>query len=171
MEERNYIFDKYNLASFLCQEYKDKYGHDITPIKLQKGLYFLFAKWGGKIIAAQGESAEDTEDDEFYGSVSPYLFNADFRAWKYGPVEYDVYKWNKYNERSPYIPDLKPDCDGVFKNEIKKYVQEYSSRVFATSDFGLVDLSHEDDCWKSGLSAPEEKMNNDDILSEYASKV
>lgn len=170
MQEIDYIFEKYNLASFLCHLYKSIYGNDITPIKLQKGLYFLFASWGGKILAAKGEGSQDTEDDDYYGSISPYLFDADFRAWKYGPVEYDIYIWNKYKERKPYIPDLIPNCDSVFQNEIKQYIEEYSKRVFATSDFGLVDLSHEDDCWKLALTAPEEKMNRDDILSEYASK-
>jgi len=170
MNERNCIFNKYNLASFLCQEYKDKYNKDISPIKLQKGMYFLFASWGGKILAAHGEGLEDTEDDETFESITPYLFDADFRAWKYGPVEHDVYIWFKHQNKEPFDPELKALCNKEYENEIVHYVKEYALRVFATSDFGLVDLSHEDECWKKSALLPNTEMNCDDILKEYASR-
>lgn len=169
-EECGFIFDKYNLASFLCNEYFNKTNAEITPIKLQKGLYFLYAFWGGKILSAQGISKEDTEDDDRYGNYCPYLFDAHFMAWKYGPVEHDIYKWYKYEDKKPYNPTLEVLRDKDYEIEIVRYVREFTGRIFATSDFGLVDLSHEDKCWQRCVELPDSKMNNNEILKEYASR-
>ena len=59
-----------------------------TPsrIKIQKTLYLLFAFYGATYGSI--ESSNSDEDNEFSGQEYPkYLFDAQFEAWKYGPVE------------------------------------------------------------------------------------
>ena len=92
-----YIVDKEGLYNYLLNSYKSKYGKDISPIKLQKGLYFLFAFWAQKISQIK-KSKECNEGYEIYGNYSEYLFDADFQAWAYGPVDHDIYSKYKSNK-------------------------------------------------------------------------
>lgn len=166
------ILDKNSLVNYMLFKYKESKNAYISPIKLQKGLYFLFAKWGGLVLTAQGESDQDSDDDELYGSWDKYLFEAHFCAWKYGPVDVDI--WNWYKTQKPAFEDIK-DCslkftnDNIdYKEDVKNYIDELLVRIFATSDFGLVDLSHEDKCWREAI--PNEVIDNNKILTEYAQR-
>ena len=67
-----------------------------TPsrIKIQKTLYLLFAFYGATYGSI--ESSNSDEDNEFSGQEYPkYLFDAQFEAWKYGPVENEIYAREK----------------------------------------------------------------------------
>ena len=82
-----------------------KRGRDyLSPIRLQKALYFLFAYYGatyGSIPHSESEDrrASEVEDDSF----PKYLFNEyngeeiQFEAWQYGPVIRRIYVDNKEN--------------------------------------------------------------------------
>lgn len=164
------LVDKISLASYICNSYKSKYNSTITPIKLQKGLYFLFAMWGGKIMAARGESETDTEDDDLYGKRNEYLFNANFEAWKYGPVDREIYEWYKNGSNINNISEINFINDVDYKEDVKQYIDETIERVFITSDFGLVDMSHEDQVWKDASRTESKHMKNEEILLEYASR-
>ena len=165
------ILDKQSLAEYIVFKFSQlKEGAQISPIKLQKGLYFLYAMWGGKVLLAKGESKQDTEADDLYGAWDEYLFEASFAAWKYGPVDENIWIWYKNKQN---IDDLTGRLKFVdkcsYQDEVVNYVDELLVRIFATSDFGLVDLSHEDICWQSkvGSNSP---MSNKEIIEEYAKR-
>ena len=44
--------------------------------------------WGGKVLAAKNENVDDDNCRKF----NPYLFIADFKAWKYGLVDSQVWQ-------------------------------------------------------------------------------
>ena len=69
---------------------------EISPVKLQKGLYFLFAFY---INTYAIKPQQDVVETEF--NFPKYLFEADFEAWTYGPVIRDVYLKFKNKEYTP----------------------------------------------------------------------
>ncbi len=115
------IQNKYTLANYIEEKYQEIYSKKITPLKLQKSLYFLF----GYYILEKGEN-----DD--------FLFNANFQAWKYGPIEKDVY----YNKKD-YINKE------TISGEVKYFIDNYLNNIFNVSDFNLINISHTHNCWKN----------------------
>lgn len=139
---------------------------DISPLKLQKSLYFLFAYHGA--VYAQG-----TGEGVFEGTLgSPkYLFDAQFEAWQYGPVIRSVYFKDRDNEYS----DPEKVMDSVSRisaePECQKFIDELFEQINAVSDFKLVDRSHEDDVWKRAYEPGKSNvMDNEEIITEYVEK-
>lgn len=163
-----YMIRKENLASYMINKYKAEYSDDITPIKLQKGLYFLFAFWGGMIRKAKNNKVNAELDVSKYDE---YLFEPNFEAWTYGPVDVDIYKEFKY-ENEKFQNDgestYRLDCDRFTKD----YIDNLLDRIFIANDFGLIDLSHEDNSWKSVYSenSSHSKINPESVIEEYAVK-
>ena len=135
---------------------------------MQKGIYFLYAFWGGKIrsqylLKNEGDFEEITEE---VFSYSENLFNADFEAWGYGPVDRDVYIWYKSltEEGKNNIDQHSLSVDDV----VLGYLDNLIERIFATNDFCLVDLSQEDLCWRNAYKlGKKKKIINEEILNEY----
>lgn len=69
-----------DLAKYINAKYKEKFNKNITPIKLQKCLYFLFAYWGGFVKQGQDNPKSVEEDMSKY---KKYLHNGKFEAWTY----------------------------------------------------------------------------------------
>lgn len=167
----NVLLDKEELVKYIiCKYKKANLGKEISPIKLQKSLYFLFAMWGGKVLAAKNENV----DDDNCGKFNPYLFAANFEAWKYGPVDSQI--GQRYKDGQYDIPCV--DCDNIKlefhtsdefeKTTAKEYIDQLLDRIFITSDFGLVDFSHEDKCWKNAIESIDKKIDSEEIIKEYA---
>lgn len=171
--EENVLLDKDELVRYIICKYKESKPElaEISPIKLQKSLYFLFAMWGGKVLAAKREIKDD-----FYSNFNEYLFDADFEAWKFGPVDKEV--WRKYRDNE--YDSCFNDCstlsltfntkDSFEETTALEYVDGLLQRIFITSDFGLVDLSHEDNCWEKAYKSINKKINGYDIINEYANR-
>ena len=70
------ILDKAELVNYMITKHRNDYGDDISPIKLQKGLYFLFAFWGGQVI-----KQKNNKNLEIEMNFDENLFDADFVAW------------------------------------------------------------------------------------------
>ena len=51
------------LAQYISEYYKEHTGKDISPVRLQKTLYFCFAYWGGFILKGKRYQGETTEID------------------------------------------------------------------------------------------------------------
>lgn len=161
MEE---ILDVKELAAYIQKKYYDEKQKEISPIKLQKSLYFLFAYWGG--LVRKAKMYPNAVEDNFDG-FSEYLFNGDFEAWVYGPVVPIVYKEKNisdfYNEKL---------FEG--KEKVKEFVDDILKSLFDTGDFTLVDISHSDNAWKNNFRYDEEYhkniINKEDIIEEYARK-
>lgn len=168
-ESRKGLFNAIDLANYIAYKFRHhpKYGGKISNIKLQKSLYFLFAFWGAFIEKAQIGS---TEIETSYDKYSKYLFTNRIEAWIYGPVVPDVYELQKKDK----IDSENVDGKELFKNYtfVKETIDSLLEDIFATSDFKLVSLSHEDECWKKNFDMDEPYHNNsidlDDIINEYA---
>ena len=160
------------LAAYIRKSYidnqKDIINREISPIKLQKSLYFLFAYWG-VYVRSNRNNKDSVEVD--YSNYQDYLFNDDIQAWTYGPVIPDVYKAQKdgdtklKNVKSNYLED---------KIVLKEFIDGLLPQLFEIDDFGLVRISHEDDCWKKNYKLQDIKHNRvidkEDIINEYITK-
>lgn len=143
---------------------------EISPIKLQKTLYFLFAYWGQYILKNK-ENVESVEVD--YSNYNEYLFDDDIEAWTYGPVIPNVF----HAEKLGYFKQQEREGTNeyIIEDIVKKEFIDYLlPQLFDISDFGLVDLSHQDKCWKEHYNENEEKHNQiipkEEIVNEYYNK-
>ena len=139
----------------------------ISPIKLQKSLYFLFAYWG-QYIRKNKENKDSVEVD--YSDLNEWLFDDRIEAWTYGPVVPEVFMY----ERAGLL-DKEPDCDYLKNEDIKKeFIDNLLDQLFEIDDFGLVRISHEDECWRRNYIESDERHNREipkeEIINEYASK-
>lgn len=158
-EESNYVFkDKNVLIQHLYRKIEN-----MSNIRLQKTLYLLFAFYG----ATYGMLEQDAELTESYPK---YLFNADFEAWRYGPVDNEVYS----NYKNGCYDDFGNEYIGetVEEKNALSQVNDLIEQANEINDFGLVDRTHQDESWSSkyqeGVSHI--KMDSDAIIKEYAEK-
>ncbi|WP_339198607.1 type II toxin-antitoxin system antitoxin SocA domain-containing protein [Paenibacillus sp. FSL P4-0176] len=124
---------------------------NMSPIKLHKSLYFLFA---------------------YYASIhEEILFKADFEAWKFGPVIQDVY--TKYCDHY-YLEQSRMNQSIQLVNnnpEIKHFIDDLFSQIDSVSDFTLVERSHQDEAWKKAYRlAQPTVIDNDELIQEYKTK-
>lgn len=164
-------FDAIEWAKYINKKYIDYEGNVdnkiISPIKLQKSLYFLFAYWG-QYIRNNKENKDSVEVD--YSSLNEILFNDRIEAWTYGPVVPNVFIAEK-NEQI----DFNIDENFLKGQDVKKeFVDNLLNEIFEIDDFSLVRLAHEDECWKRYYIESDEKHNREipkeEIINEYASK-
>lgn len=152
------------LAAYIQKKYQEDKQMQISPIKLQKSLYFLFAYWGGIV---RKSIIYPLSVEENFSSYDEYLYDATIEAWVYGPVIPEVY-------HEPNI--LKYFNANIFegKEKIKEFVDGLLEELFDVSDFTLVEISHNDKSWKENFNRSSQYHNNEipkeDILEEYVSK-
>ena len=161
------VLNKQTLVDYMITKHREKFGENISPIKLQKGLYFLFAFWGGEVQKQKNDLSEDYEIE--LGKYDAHLFDSEFEAWAYGPVDRKVYVNYKEmtEEDKNQIVCESLDTDKV----VNDFVDNLLERIFISNDFGLVDLSHEDDSWKEVFDRNHKKpMCSNDIIKEYATR-
>lgn len=140
---------------------------DITPLRLQKSLYFLYGYYG----ATYGQmTSEDISEGEFEGSYNypKELFPAEFQAWKFGPVIKEVY--HGFNNEIYKAESWNPK-DDIFKN-VKIFVDDILDQLDKIGDFGLVERSHMDESWKNVYKEGEHDipMSNSCIIKEYVDR-
>lgn len=162
MEDRG-IFSAIELAGYIKYKYymlENKVSDEISPLKLQKALYFCFAYWGGFVRKGKNKKTELNIED-----FDEYLYNDRIEAWVYGPVIPNV-----YHEKNIIMHDGKKMFEG--KEYIKDFIDGILDDVLNTSDFKLVSVSHEDKCWINNFRKAEIFHNNEmpkeDIIKEYA---
>ena len=153
------IVNAKELACYIMDYYKEKFSSEISPIKLQKSLYFCFAYWGGYVRKSKMQDTEITIDK------SDWLFDENIEAWVYGPVVPDVYHDNQLiNSRNINLFDGNED--------VKDYINGVLDDILIVSDFKLVEVSHSDNCWKKNFDPNSERHNviidKEDIIQEYA---
>ncbi len=170
-EITNYISDLYR---------KNNNGKWISPIKMQKTLYFLCAFWFSAReniltnfeyidpLATSNELVKNLFSDS-------KLFEISFSAWKYGPVNretYDFFKTIKSpNNISILALSFNRKLEVTLTKKIEEWFENYCLRIFATEDFALVNLSHNDKAW---IEAINEEMGTpmslETIENEYINK-
>lgn len=162
------VTKKEELISYILK----KYSQNLTPIKLQKALYFLFAYYGGMKRFLKENSQGDQVND-LGGIDDEYLFEASFEAWAYGPVDKQVYQQYK-TEQIEYLNFEVDKFEAKLDQFTKGFLDDYIPQIMNTSDFGLVDLSHEDACWKKNFDRENLYHNcgikSEDIILEYSIK-
>lgn len=171
-EENKYIFSNvFALVDYIRYLYGKTHDHkEISPIKLQKSLYFLFAFWGGMIEKSK-DNSEYVEYD--FSNYSQYLFEEQFQAWVYGPVLPEVYR--KYKDIDKEVPK-EYDENKLFNNDsfLKDTTNSILNDIFDVADFKLVSLAHEDLCWKSHFDIEELTHENtiprEEIVYEYSKR-
>jgi len=114
------MVSKYDLASYIIQ----KLNGEITPLKLQKLLYYFYA-WS---LVANHKLSDCT-----------------FYAWKLGPVEQDIY--HKYKE---YKQSTIPVCsEKKSLNELDKQLIDFITDSYKPySAFDLSTTTHTEKPWK-----------------------
>lgn len=169
------ISEAIKLALYIKKRYleynKNINGRDISPIKLQKSLYFLFAYWG-QFIRKNKENKSSVEVD--YSDYNEYLFEDKIEAWTYGPVVPRVFIAEKTGEMDTY--ESKYKIDNFFQDNIvkKEFIDNLLNQLFEIDDFGLVNISHQDECWKNNYVETDTQHNREipkeDIINEYSRK-
>lgn len=162
------IFSAIELASYIKYRYSllnNKISSEISPLKLQKSLYFCFAYWGGFIRKGK----DSNQKSEFEHDYSEYLFDNVIEAWVYGPVIPDV-----YHQQNTITPNKKEEMF-VGKEYVKEFIDDILNDVLNVSDFKLVEASHQDKCWKNNFKKSEIFHNNEipkeEIIREYANQI
>lgn len=175
--KESYVFDDVDkLVVFLLQKYKN-----LSPVKLQKGLYFLYAFYAGVYADSHQSNTEYNQqikdcDNTTQNHVDYFpreLFPAKFEAWSYGPVIKDVYLKNQKNEYETLLSSF--DAESEFKNiyqgeEIKKFIEDLFKKIQSVSDFTLVNRVHADIAWQEAFNSEDKIMDNKKIWNEYQSK-
>ena len=156
------MYNVKEFAAYINDIYFNNFNKKISPVRLQKTLYFCFAYWGG--FVRKGKILQDSDKLEIdVTNYDEYLFNARFEAWIYGPVIPEVY--HEQNIERYYKENL-------IKDEfVKEYIDDLLEDINGVSDFRLVDISHKDQAWINSFDFNEEnhsrEINKEDIISEY----
>jgi len=143
----------------------------ISPIKLQKSLYFLFAYWG-QYIKQNKENKDSVEVD--YSEYNEHLFEEPIEAWTYGPVVPTVFSLEKQGYLD--LENTQELIEGYLEDDIikKEFIDNLLDQIFEIDDFGLVNLSHQDKCWQKYYIQSDEKHNREipkkEIIDEYFSR-
>lgn len=91
MTEKKHLTTVENIIALMKEEIEN-----ISPLRLQKTLYFLFAYYGASYgQLSKSKEYKVTQNESL--NLPEYLFDAQFEAWQYGPVIRDVYVSNKYS--------------------------------------------------------------------------
>lgn len=162
------IMDAKILACYIIDYYKKQFKKDeISPLKLQKSLYFCFAYWGA--FARKNNIYKD-RDKEVNIDFSEYLFDNKIEAWLYGPVVPDVYNSNHSGELSKRFDN------NIFNGMeyIQKYINNILDDILPLNDFRLVEISHQDKCWKKNFDKKNIFHNieipKEEIIKEYVNR-
>lgn len=114
--------------------------NDLKELKIHKILYFQFGY--------------------FFKKFNKPLFDANFEAWRYGPVEKD------YRNKELKKFNIQPT------SEEKKYLEDITSNLLKYSTYTLVEQSHLTDPWKNNHKGDKEKWKEIPIkeIEKYFSK-
>ena len=118
------------IAFFLATPVDDDVSNAITPMKLQKLLYY-----------AQGFSL---------ALLNRELFKEDFEAWQYGPVIPSVYqKFKQYeNGAIPSCP-LSPSTLTKFTDDERQLLDDIYTAFGQYSAWALSEMTHKTPPWKN----------------------
>jgi len=160
-------------AHYISQYHNRTKGKQISPIKLQKSLYFCFAYWGAYIEKAKLSVLESDVAEIDFTQYPVYLFpdtkHDYFEAWTYGPVIRSVYQAQTDIIREPVCEEV-----ANIKPEVFDMIEGLLNQLFEISDFSLVNISHSDDVWKENYDVAAESHNkviaHDAIIEEYMKK-
>lgn len=164
--------NKYDLVSYLYSKLNNP-----TNLKVQKAMYLLWGFYAG----TYGSLERDADNNASYPN---YLFEPNFEAWRYGPVDSELYGYIKRETKfgtdgvapidflSEHVSKNIKDDPQKFNN-IVSFLRNLVDQIDKTDDFALVARTHEDSSWENVYREGEMhlKMSADDIKKEYAHKL
>lgn len=162
-EENKAFFDD----SLILASHLKALDPDISPLRLQKTLYFLFAFYSkifGKLHVENDYEEEGIFEGSNAESYPKYLFNENFEAWKFGPVLRSVYSSNKNGQLEPEIWEPKKE-----EKEVYEMFEEAIEAINKRGDFELVERTHEDQAWKKAYkeNGMPGEISKEDIVKDY----
>lgn len=166
----NACFDKENLVNYVIYQHDKIKKSYISPLKLQKTMYLLYAMWGGNALLINNDIDKGEKITELDKKVPVDLFDSNFEAWKYGPVDPDIYFKFKNNKYKGNVCSLRDNCNADYSilDSIIAFIDSILRQAFDINDFSLVTITHDDEVWdKAYKNTLCNKMNGDDISREY----
>lgn len=140
---------------FIDYFYRKGIENDLTNMKLNKLLYFIY----GMYLSKTGKK----------------IFDAEFRAYKYGPVETSVYDAYKSFGSNLILHSKFPDV-GVFscydlESDQLEVLTDVLNRYGDRSAWSLSELTHidYDSPWSKVDYNKKEKINDDDMIEYFKS--
>lgn len=164
MTNNEYVFDnKKDIVAYVCHMLKN-----VTPIKLQKSLYFLWGFYAATYGNIDYSAKSELKDEEQYPK---YLFEPAFEAWKYGPADNKVFAWDKSNQIETF--DNNFEVNTPQKKDIDLFMRDLLKQIDSVNDFGLVSRSHQDKAYKSVYKPNSQHLRMDpaQIKSDYVGYV
>lgn len=124
---------------------------NISPLRLQKTLYFLFAFYGGIFGGREG--------------YPKYLFEEDFEAWGFGSVLRSIYEGNGEGK----IQEKEYKAQNYKDERVLEMIDQAVLSINELGDFQLVDRNQQDRAWKSAKKENEVYglMSKDEIIKDY----
>lgn len=168
---KNVFTDKYDLVSYLFSRLNNP-----TNLKIQKAMYLLWAFY----VGTYGSLEKDADNSDCYPD---YLFEPAFEAWRYGPVDSEVYASIKSEKdfdidgsvdkflKKSVTKDIKNDKQKF--NNIVSFLNNLVNQIDKMDDFALVARTHEDSSWTNVYheGVLHTKMSAAAIKNEYEHKL
>ncbi len=127
----------------LVIEYLLNQCEDITPLALQKALYYI-----------QGF---------YYAFYKTFLFSEECQAWVHGPVYRDIYFRYRDYKFDPIACNTKSD-DSVFTSSEKVVLESVVKNICCYSGKVLEKFTHSETPWLSARGELSEKVSSDQII-------
>lgn len=163
------------MTSYVFQNKADLVNHLLAKLekpsssKIQKTLYLLFAFYG----ATYGRLKADPSNELETVNYPTYLFEPNFEAWCYGPVDPEVQA--AMNKQAYEGLELKDEAfDKALEpsevRNIRLFIDDIIKQTNDTDDFTLIGRVCEDDAWVSVAKSDDKTMDPQTIISEYTTK-
>lgn len=151
-----------------------------TNLRIQKTLYLLWAFYAGTYGSLD---KFDNEDEELELNAEDYpkeLFKPAFEAWRYGPVDNDIYSEIKSDE---FEKGNDFSIDRVLSEKIKEtpsvannisiFLDNLISQFNGIDDWSLVARTHQDKSWSSKYVEGQNHIPMDQVMirEEYFQKL
>lgn len=172
VQNKNVFEDKDTLVSFLLSFYDSP-----TPLKIQKSIYLLWAFYAGTYGAIDYDEESFNNDNSL--RYPAQLFEPAFEAWRYGPVDYDIYTEMKQGELSKSDSDLGNLVvqstleDDSQRRNISMFLENLISQINDLDDFSLVNRTHQDKSWLDSYKEGQSHITipSNIIHDEYVKKL
>lgn len=177
------------MTSYVFQNKADLVNHLLAKLekpsssKIQKTLYLLFAFYG----ATYGQLTIDPSSELDTANYPMYLFEPNFEAWRYGPVDPDIQAAMNKQAYEPFVSDILNIIhegleleDEAFNKalepsevrNIRLFIDNIIEQTDDTDDFTLIGRVCEDEAWASVAKGDnnDKIINPQTIIDEYVAK-
>ena len=171
---KSVVFDEVvaidDLVKYIYSFAKNKYGkYDrVTPVKLQKSLYFLYAYYSSFYANKLKLSNNENNHDCLYPEHLFIPENNCFEYWAFGPVIKSVHI--KIKENASYYVDDSYAFQLNIDEKIKLFIDDLLKQTLNVSDFLLVERCFRDEVVQKCKINYNKIISLTDIRNEYLNK-